>query len=63
MNILADLEDFIKEFNHSNNIEFNIDTIRIEFSKQHKKEKLLQLGKWKKINTNDKRIIDKLKKD
>ena len=28
--------------------------LRINFSKQHKKENLEQLGKWKKINKNDK---------
>lgn len=39
-----------------------MDSIRIEFNKRYKKEKLEQLGEWKKINKNDKKIMDKLKK-
>lgn len=62
MNPLQELYNFINEFNQNNDEEFEIDTIRIEFSKQHKKEKLEELGQWKKINKNDKRIMDKLKK-
>jgi len=62
MDVLEELEDFIKEFNQDNNEDFNIDTIRIEFDKQHKKDKLLQFGNWKKINKNDRRILSKLKK-
>ena len=58
MSILSQLEDYIKEFN----FDFQIDTIRIDFSKQHKKEQLEKLGRWKKINKNDKRIMDKLKR-
>ena len=61
MDILAELEDFIKEFNQDNQEDFNIDTIRITFDKQHKKDKLLQFGNWKKINKNDRRILSKLK--
>jgi hypothetical protein len=61
MDILAELENFIKEFNQNNNEYFNIDTIRIEFDKQHKKDKLLQFGNWKKINKNDRTILSKLK--
>jgi len=61
MSILTELEIFINE---ASNIyeEFNIDTIRVEYSKQHKKSKLDDLGRWKKINANDKRIFAKLKK-
>jgi len=62
MNILQELEDFINEFNQNNDEDFAIDTIRIEYSKQHKKHKLDNLGKWVKINSNDKRILAKLKK-
>lgn len=61
MNVLQELYNFINEFNQDNEIDFEIDTIRIEFSKQHKKEKLQELGKWNKINKNDKRIMAKLK--
>ena len=44
MNILQELENFINEFNINNNEDFAIDSIRIDFSKQHKKENLEQLG-------------------
>ena len=62
MNILAELEDFINEFNKNNDVDFAIDTIRIEYSKKHKKTKLDNLGVWKKINANDRNILAKLKK-
>ncbi|RXI41590.1 hypothetical protein CRU99_09635 [Malaciobacter mytili] len=62
MNVLQELENFINEFNLNNNEDFKIDTIRIDFSKQHKKESLELLGNWKKINKNDKKILDKLKR-
>ncbi|MEV9528211.1 hypothetical protein AB0W38_06405 [Aliarcobacter butzleri] len=62
MNILQELENFINEFNSNNDEDFQIDSIRIDFSKQHKKENLEQLGNWKKINKNDKRIMAKLKR-
>lgn len=62
MNTLQELENFINEFNVNNDEDFSIDTVRIDFSKQHKKENLEQLGSWKKINKNDKKIMNKLKK-
>lgn len=62
MNVLQELENFINEFNSNNDEDFSIDTIRIDFSKQHKKENLEQLGRWKKINKNDKKIMAKLKR-
>ena len=34
MDILQELEDFIHEFNSENDVEFSIDSIRVEFSKQ-----------------------------
>lgn len=58
MGIFSELKTYLQEFDFN----FQIDTIRIEFSKQHKKENLEQLGRWKKINKNDKRIMDKLKR-
>lgn len=61
MNILQELEDFINEFNQDNNENFAIDTIRIQFSKQHKKAKLDELGKWNKLQKNS-NILHKLKK-
>ena len=62
MNILSELEDFINEFNQNNDEDFAIDSIRVEFQKQHKKEKLKQLGNWHKIHAQDKKIMAKLKK-
>lgn len=61
MNILQEIEDFINEFNQNNNEDFAIDTIRIEFQKQHKKVKLDKLGKWSKLQKNS-NILHKLKK-
>ncbi len=62
MNTLQQLENFINDFNSNHNEDFSIDTIRIDFSKQHKKENLEELGSWKKINKNDKKIMAKLKR-
>ncbi len=58
MGIFSELKNYLQEFDFN----FQIDTIRIDFSKQHKKKSLEQLGRWKKINKNDKRIMDKLKR-
>ena len=60
IDILAELENFIKEFN-LNNDDFDIDSIRIEFSKQHKISKLKELGKWTKLQKSS-NILHKLKK-
>lgn len=62
MDILAEIQNLINEFNLSNDENFDVDSIRIEFSKQYKLEKLKEIGNWKKINKNDKRIMDKLKR-
>lgn len=61
MNILQEIEDFINEFNQNNDEDFAIDTIRVEFQKQHKKAKLDELGKWSKLQKNS-NILHKLKK-
>ncbi len=58
---LTDIEEFINDFNNSNNAEFAIDTIRIKFSKQHKLSSLKELGKWAKLQKNS-NILHKLKK-
>ena len=62
MNILSELEDFINEFNQNNDEDFAIDTIRIEFQKQHKLNSINSLGNWHKIHAQDKKIMAKLKK-
>ena len=61
MNILQELEDFINDFNKSNDEDFNIDSIKIEFSKQHKLEELKKVGDWGKIGENSS-LLPKLKK-
>ena len=61
MNILRELEDFINEFNQDNSEDFSIDSVRIEFSKQHKQDDLKELGNWSKIKKSS-NILAKLKK-
>jgi len=61
MDILQELEDFITEFNQDNNVDFSIDSIRVEFSKQYKLEPLKELGEWKKLTKNS-NILSKLKR-
>lgn len=62
MKVLQELESFINEFNLNNDEDFNIDSIRVDFSKQHKRVKLYELGEWKKVNQNDQIIMKRLKK-
>ncbi|MDD2267803.1 hypothetical protein [Sulfuricurvum sp.] len=59
--ILQEIENYLDDFNNTHGIDLAIDTIRIEFSKQHKKEALDKLGQWKKI-TPSSNISSKLKK-
>jgi len=61
MKIMQELEAFINEFNSSNDEAFSIDSIRIEFSKQHKLEELKKLGNWNKVEKNSS-LLSKLKK-
>jgi len=61
MQILQELEAFINEFNSSHNEDFSIDSIRVEFSKQHKLEALKKMGKWEKLKKNSP-LLPKLKK-
>lgn len=60
--VLKELEDYIKEFNTSNDLELSYDTIRINFSKQHKLKKINALGNWKKINKSNRTIFTSLRK-
>jgi len=50
MSILNKLNQVIKEFNSNNSINIAIDTIRVNFSKQHKLKELKSLGEWLKID-------------
>ena len=61
MNTLQEIQDFINEFNTNNDENFIIDSIRINFSKQHKKDKLEELGNWQRLQKNS-NILHKLKK-
>ncbi|HIQ28343.1 MAG TPA: hypothetical protein EYH42_07570 [Sulfurovum sp.] len=61
MNILQELEDFINTFNQDNSEDFQIDSIRVEFSKQYKQDDLKELGNWSKIKKSS-NILAKLKK-
>jgi hypothetical protein len=59
--LLQEIETYLCEFNNDHGLDLAIDTIRIEFSKQHKKEALDSLGHWHKI-TPSSNISAKLKK-
>lgn len=61
MNILDVVEAYINEFNQENDEDFKIDSIRVEFQKQHKLEALKGLGQWSKLQNNS-NILHKLKK-
>ena len=61
MKILQELEQFINDFNQNNNENFMIDSIRVEFQKQYKKERLDKLGNWNKLQKNS-NILHKLKR-
>lgn len=59
--LLQEIENYLSEFNKAHGLDLAIDTIRIEFSKQHKKDALDRLGRWRKITPNS-NISSKLKK-
>lgn len=61
MNALQEVEDYINNFNKRNDEDLNIDSIRVEFQKQHKLEALKKLGIWNKLQKHT-NILHKLKK-
>lgn len=61
MTILESINNNISEFNQNNSMSFDIDTLRIDFSKQYKLEKLKNIGRWVKLKKND-NILSKLLK-
>ena len=61
MDTLQELNSYIDNFNSDYSFDFDIDSIRVEFSKQHKLAKLKEIGKWKKLHKNS-NILHKLKK-
>jgi hypothetical protein len=61
MDILEELDKYICNFNMQYHTNYNIDSIRINFSKQYKLEPLKKLGQWKKLPKSS-NILHKLKK-
>jgi len=60
--VLKELEDFIAEFNHNRDEDFDIDSIRIEFNKSSSRlAKLNELGTWSKVSKNDQQIMKHIK--
>ena len=59
--ILEEIKDVIYYFNESTDMTFLIDSIRIDFDKQHKLTKLKEIGEWEKIGKHS-NILHKLKK-
>ncbi len=57
MTILSKLENYLKEFE----LDFKIDTLRIDFIKSSKKDRLNSIGNWNKIKPNHQLIL-KLKR-
>lgn len=58
MNILKELESNLNEFDCN----FAIDTIRVDFLKNNKMDKLNELGSWKKIKSPNHYLLLKLKR-
>lgn len=61
MDILREVKEFIREFNEANNVNFKIDSIRIDFSKEYKLPALNKMGEWVKIGGNSP-LIGRLRK-
>lgn len=59
--ILEAIETYLDEFNKDHETDFAIDTIRIQFKKEDKIDKLKSLGVWRKV-TPSSNISAKLKK-
>lgn len=59
--ILQEIENYLNDFNNTHGIDLAIDTIRVQFNKEHKLEKLRSLGKWSKVSSSS-NISSKLKK-
>lgn len=59
--LLQEIENYLSEFNKVHGLDLAIDTIRIDFQKQHKKRALYELGTWHKITLSS-NISAKVKK-
>jgi hypothetical protein len=59
--ILEEIENYLSEFNKDHGLDLAIDTIRIQFKKENKIDRLKSLGTWRKI-TPSSNISAKLKK-
>lgn len=65
LSILTSIFNYIVEYNKNAKTDFAIDSIKIDFSKQHKLEKLNKLGVWRKVKSctkTSKALKAKLKK-
>jgi hypothetical protein len=51
LSILTSIFNYIAEYNNNAKTDFAIDSIKIEFSKQHKLDKLKTLGVWRKVRS------------
>lgn len=59
--MLEEIENYLNDFNNDHGIDLAIDTIRIQFNKEHKLKHIKSLGHWHKI-THSSNISAKLKK-
>lgn len=64
--LLQEIENYLSEFNKDHGLDLAIDTIRIDFQKQYKKDALDRLGRWRKITLNSNisaKVKNRLKED
>lgn len=59
--VLEEIQDLIDTFNSQNATHFQVDSIRVDFSKEHKLNALKNIGRWEKIGRNSP-LLPKLKK-
>jgi hypothetical protein len=59
--LLQEIENYLSEFNNDHGLDLAIDTIRVQFKKEGKLDRLKSLGAWRKI-TPSSNISAKLKK-
>ena len=60
MDILAHLQAYVNDFNARYGVSFHIDSVRVEFSKEHKLGRLKRIGQWERVEKNSP-LLPKLK--
>lgn len=60
IDLLQEIKDYIENFNQQYGVNFDIDSIRVEFSKEYKIEGIKDIGQWEKLKANSK-IVNELK--